>query len=160
MKNIKIIVNIENMNNIHHPFNKNTLNPTLVSFLQEECIGKPKKANIDIHIFSKQSLEDLQKEQIRNLIHKHFIEERKELKMKKEMTHIFYVSLLILGILFLLISLLILQEILKEIFLILGWIAIWEAVENFIFENSKETLKYHRYKKLASARIYFKEDSV
>jgi len=160
METLKITVNLENKEEIHHPFNNNTLNPTLVNFLYDECLGSPKNRKIDIHILTETTLTSEEKEEIRDLIHKHFKEEKKEIQIKKEINHIMSLCLLFLGIIFLIISFLINQELIEEIFLILGWIAIWEVTENILFERSKESLRIYRYKGLSSARIYFKEDSL
>ena len=65
MKNLKITVNLEEKKEIHHPFNNNTLNRELVEFLYEECLGKPKKQKIDIHILTKETLKETEKEEIR-----------------------------------------------------------------------------------------------
>lgn len=158
METLKITLNLEKKNEIHHPFHKYTLNKELVSFLYEECLGKPKNQKIDIHIFLEEMLKDDEKEEIRNLIHKHFKEEVKEIKIKKRMNHIFHLFILFFGLLFLFLSFLLKQELIEEIFLILGWIAIWEVTENILFDNSRESLKLKRYQNLASARIYFKEE--
>jgi len=160
METLKIYVNLESIKEIHHPFQRNTLHPTLVNFLYDECLGQERKTKIDIHISTKEKLEEEQKTYIRNLIHKHFKEEKKEIQLKKQISNHFYLFLLFLGFLFLLISFLANSEFLEEILLILGWIAIWECVENFLFSQSKECLKIRRYKHLSEARIYFQEETI
>jgi len=157
MKSLRIIVNLENAHEIHHPFNKDTLNPDLVHFLYYECLGQA-NSKIDIHILVEEDLSSEEKAVIRNLIHKHFKEEMREIQIKKQITQVFNLFLFFLGLLFLLISFLLSNKFIEEIFLILGWIAIWEVVENILFSESKENLKYNRYKSLSVARIYFKED--
>lgn len=157
MKALKIIVNLENAHEIHHPFNKNTLNPDLVRFLYDECLGHA-NTKIDIYILFEDDLALEEKDIIRNLIHKHFKEEMREIQIKKQTTQVFNLFLFFLGLLFLFISFLLSNKFIEEIFLILGWIAIWEVVENILFSTAKENFKYTRYKSLSSARIYFRED--
>lgn len=158
MKTLKIYVNLEKLEEIHHPFQKNTLNPDLGNFLYDECRGKEKKAKIDIHILTEKEFDSEKKEYIRNLIHKHFQEEKKEMELKRQISQQFYLFLLLLGLIFLLLSFFFSSPFVEEVFVILGWIAIWESVENFLFSKSKESLKVQRLKKLAEARIYFKEE--
>ncbi len=158
MKTLKIEVNLDNIEEIYHPWNKNTLNPTLVTYLYDECLGKNKKSKIDIHIYTNDLLTTLQKEEIRKIIHVHFKEEQKEIKLKKQVSHLFHFVMLGMGLFFLFLSFLFKIQLVEEVLLILGWILIWEVVENLLFEKSKENLRLKRYKELGSARIYFKED--
>ena len=50
-------------------------------------------------------------------------------------------------------------EVLSEIILILGWLAIWESVYSFLADSSKDYICIYRLRKLASARIYFLDPS-
>ena len=79
---IQIMLNLDSLENIYHPFSKNTLNPTLASFIYEECFGYPAKNNIEIYISSKTPFTDDEKEKIANLIHANFKAELKEEKIK------------------------------------------------------------------------------
>ena len=158
LKTLKIEVTVKNIEELYHPLNNKTLNPSLANLLYDECLGKEKKSKIDIHIITYKKIQEEKKEEIRHLIHNHFKEQKKEIQLKKQTSHLFYSSILLIGILFLLLSFITQSELIEEILLILGWIAIWEVVENFLFQESKESLKQKRYKELGSARIYYKED--
>ncbi len=35
---IQIKLNLDSLEDLYHPFSKNTLNPTLASFIYEECL--------------------------------------------------------------------------------------------------------------------------
>ena len=81
---IEIHVNLNLMEDIFHPFSKNTLNPTLTSFIYEECFGYLAKNNIQIFISSNQSFTDKEKETIAKLIHSNFKAELEEEKVKNK----------------------------------------------------------------------------
>ena len=99
---IEIHVNLKSLEDLFHPFSKNTLNPTLASFIYEECFGYLAKNNIQIFISSNQSFSDKEKETIAKLIHSNFKTELEEEKIKNKLSNTFRTILFITGILILL----------------------------------------------------------
>ena len=128
---IQITVNLNSLEDIYHPFSKNTLNPTLASFIYEE------------------------KEEIIKLIHVNFIAEWKEEKIKNTLANAFRGILFFAGIIILLFIYLIKVEFLHEFLLILGWLAIWESVYDFLFVEMKEKNKRKRYQMISQSKIVF-----
>lgn len=63
--------------------------------------------------------------------------------------------LFLIGIVLIVIYYLYFVNILREIILILGWLAIWESVYSFLADSSKDYIYIYRLRKLASSRIYF-----
>ena len=155
---IKIHVHVNTLEEIYHPFNKNTLNPTLASFIYEECFGNKTKNNIEIHITSPKAFTNEEKETIAKLIHTNFQAELSEEKMKNKFSNTFSTILFITGIIILILVYWIQIEFLHEFFLILGWLAIWESVYDFLFVEMKEKLKQKRYQKISYSKIIFDDN--
>lgn len=63
--------------------------------------------------------------------------------------------LFLIGIVLIIIYYLSFIEIVSEIVLILGWLAIWESVYSFLADSSKDYIYIYRLRKLSSSRIYF-----
>ncbi len=63
--------------------------------------------------------------------------------------------LLIVGIVLIIIYYSQVASILREIILILGWLAVWESVYSFLFDLTKDKMRIVRLKELARARVYF-----
>ena len=152
---IEIHVNLKSLEDLSHPFSKNTLNPTLASFIYEECFGYLAKNNIQIFISSNQSFSDKEKETIAKLIHSNFKTELEEEKIKNKLSNTFRTILFITGILILLFVYFIQIEFVHEFLLILGWLAIWETVYDFLFMETKEKNKRKRYQKISESKIIF-----
>ena len=100
MKKIEIQVFLETLEEIYHPYNKETLHPTLASYLQEECRGKDKNAKVMIQFLTHKKLKEKEQIQIIHLIHKYFLEEAKEEQMKTKSMLSFYFITLLIGVLF------------------------------------------------------------
>lgn len=152
---IQIMLNLDSLENIYHPFSKNTLNPTLASFIYEECFGYPAKNSIEIYISSKTPFTDDEKEKIANLIHANFKAELEEEKIKNTFSNTFRTILFFLGVLLLILIYWVQIEFFHEFLLILGWLAIWESVYDFLFVEMKERIKRKRYQKISKSKIIF-----
>ena len=152
---IQIKVNLNSLEDIYHPFSKHTLNPTLASFIYEECFGYPANNKISITISSSQKFSEQEKEEIIKLIHANFIAEWKEEKIKNTLANAFRGILFFAGIIILLFIYLIKVEFLHEFLLILGWLAIWESVYDFLFVEMKEKNKRKRYQMISQSKIVF-----
>ena len=152
---IEIHVNLKSLEDLFHPFSKNTLNPTLASFIYEECFGYLAKNNIQIFMSSNQSFSDKEKETIAKLIHSNFKTELEEEKIKNKLSNTFRTILFKTGILILLFVYFIQIEFVHEFLLILGWLAIWETVYDFLFMEMKERNKRKRYQKISESKIIF-----
>ncbi len=158
MEKISIQVFLKDFEEVTHPFNKDTLNPTLANFLYEECLGKRRNLPIEIQILTKHRLNSKKQEEITNLIHKHFQEEAKEEYNKTKIVFEFYFFTLIIGLFLIVFALYTKSSFFKEILTILAWVAIWEAVSSFTFHQFKESIKYHRMKQLSKAYLSFETE--
>ena len=152
---VHIKLNLDSLEDLYHPFNKNTLNPMLASFIYEECFGFSAKNNIEIYIFSKTEYTNEEKEKISNLIHANFKAELEEEKIKNTFSNTFRTILFFLGVLLLILIYWVQIEFFHEFLLILGWLAIWESVYDFLFVEMKERIKRKRYQKICKSKIIF-----
>ena len=152
---VHIKLNLDSLEDLYHPFNKNTLNPMLASFIYEECFGFSAKNNIEIYISSKTEYTNEEKEKISNLIHANFKAELEEEKIKNTFSNTFRTILFFLGVLLLILIYWVQIEFFHEFLLILGWLAIWESVYDFLFVEMKERLKRKRYQKISKSKIIF-----
>lgn len=142
MKNI--IVNIENKSDIYEKYN-NALSRELINYL----IRESKFTNSDIKIIVNTNLkldniETFIKEGLKNAYNETKIIDRSH--DTKQLT------LLLIGTIFLIISTLTFN-IIKEIIIIAGWVAIWEAFDISLNVDSKLKLTRKLIKKLINCKI-------
>lgn len=153
---IKIMINFNSINDLYHPFSKNTLNPSLASFIYEECFGFNVKNDIEIYISSNNDFTEVDRKKIIDLIHNNFKAELEEEKIKNKLVSTFRTILFFIGIFILLFVYLIKLDFLHEFLLIIGWLAIWESVYDFLFVETKAKAKRKRYQKISQSKIIFK----
>lgn len=65
--------------------------------------------------------------------------------------------LFLIGIVLIVLYYLSFIDIIKEIILILGWLAIWESVYSFLTDSNRDNIYIYRLKQLSKAKIYFSE---
>lgn len=158
MKRIEIQVYLEHLEEIYHPYNKETLHPSLASFLEEECRGKDKNAKVTIQFLTHKKLKENEQVEVTHLIHKYFFEEAMEEQLKTKNMLFFYFITLMIGIVFVFLSMISKSHFFNEIFTIIAWLAIWEAIYSFTFHNLKENIRYKRMKQLAQSFVIFEEE--
>jgi len=152
---IEIDIMINNKDDIIDKFNKNKLSSELSQYIYRQCFGTPLKKHVTLNIICKDNLSiedqnniiDVIRSNYGNLISENLI----YLKHDRSKTLILF----IIGILLLTTSKLIKEFIISEILLIIGWLSIWEATYNFIFDDNKKRVKIKRYKKLTKCKINF-----
>lgn len=155
METLKIEIDLEKKDNLLHPFNNNSLNKELVNFLYEECVGHPKHEKIEILIKSEERFTKNEQLKTINLIHSYFAKEIDEEILIKKITQPYFITILGIGLFLTFFAFLTGNSFLKEIFLILGWLAIWEVVSHFLFEERKKRLRLKRYYLLSRCDISF-----
>ena len=144
MDSIKTIINIK-------------LNEELTDFIYDECYGEDYKNNIVINIYTKLKISDKEKNKMIDTIRRTFgLKIQDELyyynKSKYKKTILF-----LIGIVLIVLYYLSFIDIIKEIILILGWLAIWESVYSFLTDSNRDNIYIYRLKQLSKAKIYFSE---
>lgn len=96
------------------------------------------------------------KEEIINKIHNNYKTDLNEQLLMIKYSNIKNFVISLLGILFLYLYYFIkINFVLSEMILIVGWVAIWEAVYAWLFVRDKDNIKIKRLKKLANCEIKF-----
>lgn len=143
MKNI--IVNLKDESYLYEKYN-NSISRDLVNYLVREA----KFSDSDIKIIINTNLEiDNLETFIKNGLEQVYIETRKIDKIHNIKQFMFFV----IGVVFLVLSTISLFDVLKEIILIAGWVAIWEVVDISLNVDSELKLNRVLIKKLINCNF-------
>ena len=154
-----ININLKKKDDFYSRYSNQKLSSELTEFIYNECYGKDYKNNIIINIYTKLKIKKKKKNVMMDTVRRTFgLKVQDELyyyeKAKFKKTILF-----LIGIVLIVIYYLSFIEVLSEIILILGWLAIWESVYSFLADSSKDYIKIYRLRRLASSRIYFVDSS-
>lgn len=154
MKTI-ININLNSKEEFYSKYSNQKLSSELTDYIYSECYGENYKNNIIINIYTELKISDTEKNEMIDTIRRTFgLKVQDKLyyyeKAKHKKTILF-----IVGIVLIIIYYLSFIEVLSEIILILGWLAIWESVYSFLADSSKDYIYIYRLRKLASAHIHF-----
>ena len=146
-----MIIELNNFNDALNPYNKELLNDELNEYIKKECLNNKKK--IEINIIGNLTHEE--KNKLENIIHNFYYNSYTlSNKIDKLDNYIRIISLLF-GSILILIS----EEFISffsELFLIAGWILIWEMLYDILFNEIKRKKILKIYKTLATCNITFK----
>ena len=161
LENMKTIINInlKKKEDFYSRYSNSKLSSEITEFIYNECYGENYKNNIIINIYTKLKISNKEKNAMMDTIRRTFgLKVQDELyyyeKAKFKKTILF-----LIGIVLIIIYYLSFVEVVSEIILILGWLAIWESVYSFLSDSSKDYIRIYRLRKLASSRIYFVDSS-
>ncbi len=152
----EIIININDEKDYENKYNFNNLSTELSNYIYEECKGKPINNKISIIIKASYKIKDKEKEEIINKIHNNYKTDLNEQLLMIKYSNSKNIVVFLLGILFLYLYYFIkINFVLSEMILIVGWVAIWEAVYAWLFVRDKNNIQIKRLKKLANCEIKF-----
>ena len=147
----KIKITIKKEDSITNEYNPKYLKPELEDYIIN-CAKQvyPKESiNLDLSLET-----NLEQKKIENIIHYHFEDKYLKLKRVDHYDDYYRLILLLLGIILIIISEA-LTAFISEIFLIAGWVVIWEMVYDVLFTGLKRKREQKIYKKLANCEITF-----
>lgn len=144
-------IKINNIKDILSPFNEKKLNEEFESYLLKEC-ELNLKDTLTLTIVS--NLKKKEQDEIEKVIHNHFFVYYEKWQKIDQLDNYFRILLLVLGIIFILISEQ-LNAVFRELFLIAGWVVVWEIIYDELFSQIKRKQKKKIYKNLASCKIIF-----
>lgn len=147
---MKIEINITNENELLNIYNKNIISETLDNYLITSLEHRSLKENITINITGTKN------EFIKNIITNYYKEKYLYLKKIDSLDNYIRLVLFLLGVLSIFISKQF-TNIVSEIFLIAGWVIIWEIIYDVLFSEIKRKRKARIYKTLAKAKIILKD---
>jgi len=153
-----IEINLKNFEEITEKYNNNKLSEELARYIFSQCMAIPVNQNPEINIRTNFELTEEQKNNIVDMMHRYFGLEVQKSIIVATYKRNYQILLFLIGLF--LITLSNLGFILKlstihELFLIFGWVAVWELIYDGLFTNYKENIKRKRYKKLSNVKVIF-----
>ena len=153
--NNKVEIYIDERQDYVSNYNTKMLNPELKNYVLEELRGSNLKKGIKIQIVGNYFDSDEKKQEFLKLFKNEFSLSIKDMTMYLKYSLIASLLLGLLGIIFIVLSNVITDSVFKEIFLIMGWLGVWESTANIIFNESKNYLIIKRYERIRKAKIIF-----
>lgn len=154
-----INVNLEKKNDFYSKFSKQKISNELAEYILNECYGEPYKNSIKININCKTKISDNEKHEMIDIIRRTFGLRVQDELYYAEKSQNKKTILLLIGLALIIIYYCSIVSVLREIILILGWLAIWESIYGLLFDMPKDFIKIKRLKELAKARVYFEDSS-
>lgn len=146
-----INIDINTFKELENSFNKKHINRDLAEYIMECAKLMPRGGKIELKING--NLSQSEQDKAINLIHGYYKEKLKQYHKYDDYVRIF---LLILGIVFIIISEHLI-DVLSELFLIAGWVVVWEIIYDLIFTGFKRKKIKTTYKKLSMCEISFSD---
>lgn len=153
-----INIHIENKDDYTCPYNNKKLNSELLSYILDENKGIPFYHTIEININSPHKFSKHEKDDFVTILRSNLGQDIKEYYLEMKLTYIRAIILFFIGILFILFSSFFSNhQLISEIFLIIGWVGIWESCYIFLFERIHTRVQIKQLKKLVNAKVLFYE---
>lgn len=152
-----IDITLNSIDDATSEFNNNILNEDLENYIYKESINYGKQDTI-IRIKTSHDISEIDKNKLKKMIKASFRNNIDENLLHIKKANIKRCILMIIGTIFVLVSELINYSgiiLIPEIFMIIGWVGIWEAVYSLLFEDTKMKIKNKRYKKIIKSKIEF-----
>lgn len=158
-KEIKYIdITLDNMDDASSIYNDDILNEELSDYILKQTMGIFPKQKVIIKIKPLFEINQSEKEKLVDMIRKNYGIDIRESLIRRKYELIKKIILMLVGTVFILASELLESNgimLMPEIFLIISWVAIYEAIYSFIFVDTKEMIKTKRLKKLTNCKIEF-----
>lgn len=149
---------IKDKEDIYNNFNSSKLSSELGNYIYNQSVGYPIKEDLRINIKIEDELTKNEKNDIVDMIREYFGLSIRETLIYYKYNNFKKMVLFILGIILIYISHFvgtINDFLISEVFLIIGWVAIWEVFENILLVESKKKFKLKQLKKLVKCKISF-----
>lgn len=149
-----INIDINTLEELENSFNKKHINRDLEEYFMECAKLMPRGGKIELKING--NLNPNEQDNATNLIHGYYKEEFKQYHLIDKYDDYVRIVLLILGIVFIIISEHLI-DVLSELFLIAGWVVVWEIIYDLIFTGFKRKKTKSIYQKLSKCEISFSD---
>ncbi len=163
MKNKKInIIEIvvKEKDNLYNNFNSNKLSDDLGNYIYSQSLSYKIREEVKINIKTEFELNEKEKNDLVDMIREYFGLSIKETLIYYKYNNFKKTLLFILGVILICLShfIGILNDFLiSEVFLIIGWVAVWEVFDNILLVETKKKFKLERFRKLVKCKIYFND---
>lgn len=157
MKN-EINITIDNKNDFYNKFDNTKLSEDLGNYIHSQSLGMTLKNNFVINIKTSFKLSSKEINDITDMIRQYFGLQVQETLMYNKFDNLKRIFLSILGIILIFISHFVEiknEFLISEVFLIVGWGAIWEVFDNVLLSNNKQKYNLKLLKKLVKSKISF-----
>lgn len=158
-KTVNIIdIIIKDKEDIYNSFNSSKLSSELGNYIYNQSLGYSLKEDIKINIKIDEEVTKNEKNDIVDMIREYFGLSIRETLIYYKYNNFKKAVLFILGVILIYISHFvdtINDFLISEVFLIIGWVAIWEVFENILFVETKKKFKLKQLKKLVKCKISF-----
>lgn len=144
-------------NHFYSKYSNDKLRKELTDYIYDECYGENYKNHIVINIDCREKVTDDEKHRMMDIIRRTYGLRVQDEMYYAEKEHNKKTILLLIGIAFIILYYVWMASIFREIILIIGWLAIWEAVYGLVFNSHQDFMRITRLKELSKARIYFVE---
>lgn len=150
-----IDVHLKNKESFTNVFNDKELNPELGNYIFHKALiyKLTKKLNLKINIKTDFEVSEDDKGNIIDMIRSYYGHLVKTEMIYLNINNLKSVFLLIIGILILFVAYFVKGFVIHEIFVIIGWLVIGEAVYSVLFANRKRQRRKHLLKKLTTCYI-------
>ena len=140
-------------------FNENKLSNKLSNYILDECRGKPLENKITLNIKMNYRISNKEKEEFIKMIHNNYKDDLKEYMLILKRSIIKKIIIFFIGVVLIYLAYfkdIMDNEVISEIILIIGWVAIWEVAYTWFFESDKNRIMVKRLKQLIKCNINFK----
>ena len=139
-------------------FNNKKLSSDLGNYIYNEALIFNRNESFQINIKTKFDLAKNEKNEMVDMIREYFGLRIRETINYYKFNRLKKLLLFLLGIILITISHFVSvnnEFLISEVFLIIGWVAIWEVFDNILLVETKKKFKLNRYKKLVNCKINF-----
>ena len=150
-----IHVDLDNRDEYINKYNDNKICDDLHNYLINEALKISNKTRIIIKIKFNYEVDKEEKNWVKKLIKKDFNDSLND-KITFDGIAIKDIYLILIGIACIVVSVMfryLKVSVISEVFLIIGWVPIWELVSNILFIESEERMVKRKYKQLLRASI-------
>ena len=151
----KIAIKLDNYEDATNKFNELVLSDELASYIEESSKHTLNKEKIILNVNGLKKKEE--QEEFNTLIHSHYQNKVKQLNKIDKYDDYFRLILLLLGIILIIISEQF-TSLISELFLIAGWVVVWEVVYDILFTSIKRKRDLKVLKKLANCQINYEDE--
>lgn len=158
-KIFEINVTIDNKEDIYNHYDKNQLSHNLGKYIYNQGSLYDLNKKVEINLELNDHFSDEEKENIKFMIKEYFKSGAKEMSTIVKEDRIKKILLFLLGIVLIIISHFVSLKdnfVISEIFLIVGWVSIWEVFDNILFKETKQYFRLNLCKKLSNCKINIK----
>ncbi len=155
MKNI-IEITLNGKEDYLNKYNEKRISKELNDYILEECRGIDIKNDVAIHINTNFEMNEEEKNNLVDMIRENYGLDISDIEELLKKLYIIDAIMIVLGILLLVVWFISLSmPILSEFILIVGWLLIWEGINNIMYQSVKNAIKIKRRKKLTNCKIVF-----